>query len=90
MNPILTLALVALTVRYGLPLVTSSFDEGVVRWLWSGISFVLTPFSFVATWVDPYFSPISESVDTVGTAVLGLIPYIFIDAAYRRLIWRRF
>jgi hypothetical protein len=89
MNPFLTFALIAMVVRYGLPLVSDEFDEGIVGWFWLGSSYLLTPFSIIATYVDPYLSPFSEFVDLLGTAVLGILPYLIIDMAYRRMIWHR-
>jgi hypothetical protein len=88
-HPLLTLALIALPLRYGLPLATSGFAEGVLGLLWTSAAFALAPFSLVATWVDPYFRGFPEFVDLAGTLGLGLLPYAAVDAVHRRLVLRR-
>jgi hypothetical protein len=89
LNPLLVLALAALILRFGLPLVLSGFSEGVAGMLWTGASLWLRPFSLVATWVDPYLRGFPEYVDVVGTLLLGLVPYVVVDAVYRVLMQRR-
>jgi hypothetical protein len=88
-NHFLTLALIALPLRYGLPLATGGFTEGVVGLLWTSAAFALTPFSLVATWLDPYLRGFPEFVDLAGTLGLGLLPYAAADVVHRRLVLRR-
>jgi hypothetical protein len=88
-NPLLILALIALLWRHGVPMILSAFAEGVLGVVWTSALFVLRPFALVATWVDPYFRRFPEFVDVVGTLLLGLLPYVAGDAAYRRLTFRR-
>jgi hypothetical protein len=84
-NPVMTVALVAVVVRFGAPLVSDGFGEGALGALWTAAALALAPFSAVATWVDPFFSRFPELVDIIGTLVLGLVPYAAMDAVYRRL-----
>jgi hypothetical protein len=85
-NPVLTLALVALLILYGLPLVSSGLGDGFAGLIWAGAIFVLRPFSLIATWVDPYLRGFPEFVDWFGTLSSGLLPYVVADVIYRRFI----
>jgi len=83
-NPLLTVALFALVVRFGLPLVSDGFDQGIPGLIWAGAVFLVRPFSLIATWMDPHFRGLPEFVDLVGTLLLGLLPYAAVDVAHRR------
>jgi hypothetical protein len=83
-NPMLALALLSLLLRHGLPLILGGVTEGVVGLLWTSAVNALRAFSLVATWVDPYLRGFPEFVDWVVTLMLGLIPYVVVDALYRR------
>jgi hypothetical protein len=87
-NPVLSIAFVLLVLRYGLPLVSSGFQDGLAGLLWTGSNFWLRPFSLIATWVDPYLRQFPEFVDVLGTLLSGLVPYAAVDAVYRLLILR--
>lgn len=88
-HPLLTLALLALLWRHGVPILSSGFAEGILGAVWASAIFVLRPFSLIATWVDPYLRRFPEFVDILGTLLLGLLPYVAGDAITRRLIVRR-
>jgi hypothetical protein len=88
-HPVLVSAVVALLFRFGLPLVSSGFQEGFVGYIWAASTLWLGPFSLIATLVDPYLRGFPEFLDVVGTLLLGLVPYAAVDAVYRMLILRR-
>jgi hypothetical protein len=87
LNPVLVLVLAALLLRYGLPLTSNELTDGATGLVWTSATFLLRPFSLIATWVDPYLRAFPEFVDVIGTLLLGLLPYVAADAVYRRLVW---
>lgn len=84
-NPVLSLAAVALVIRYGLPLLLDGFSEGAAGLVWTAAAQFLAPFSRIATWVDPYLQPLPEWVDVATTLGLGLVPYMAADFLLRRI-----
>jgi imidazolonepropionase-like amidohydrolase len=86
-NPFLTVALLALLTRHGLPVAAGEgFGDGVVGLIWRGAVLALRPFNAVATWVDPWLRAFPEWVDVGVTLLAGLAPYAALDAALR---WAR-
>jgi len=89
-HPFLGLAIVALLFRFGLPgALPEGFSSGAVGGLWRLATWFLWPFSLLATWVDPQLRAMPGWVDAAATLVLGLAPYIVLDAVYRWLHRRR-
>jgi hypothetical protein len=89
-SPFLTVGVAGLVL--GLAWMGLSAELGAAfREHWSGRAALLVainllrPFSVVATWIDPYLRTLPEWVDVGVTIVLGLAPYLVLDAAYRRL-----
>jgi hypothetical protein len=70
-HPVLLIAFVALLLRFGLPLVSSGLQGGVVGYIWTGSTLWLRPFSLIATWVDGYLGGFPEFLDVAGTLLLG-------------------
>jgi asparagine N-glycosylation enzyme membrane subunit Stt3 len=87
-HPVLVIAFGALLLRFGLPLVSSGFQDGVVGYIWTASTLWLRPFSLIATWVDPYLRGFPEFLDVAGTLLLGLVPYAAVDVVYRVLTFR--
>jgi hypothetical protein len=88
-SPFVSLAVAALVIRYGFPLLGVGLAGGPAGWLWTGVAYVLWPFSIVATLIDPHLRGFPEWVDISVTLVLGLVPYAVLDALVRLPAIRR-
>jgi uncharacterized membrane protein YjdF len=89
-NPFLTLGLIGFLLFLIWTLVGTP-EAGAVAgvlliWPWRVLLF---PFGWVATAIDPWVGRGPEWVDWVATATMGLLPYLALDAAWRRLAPRR-
>jgi hypothetical protein len=89
-HPFLGLAMIAVLFRFGLPAAfPEGFSSGATGGVWHLATWFLWPFSLLATWIDPYLMAVPEWVEAAATLALGLIPYLVLDAVYRRVRRRR-
>jgi hypothetical protein len=85
-NPFLSIALLALAIRFGLPLAfADTLDSGLTGSAWGLAGAALGPFAALATWIDPFLRRFPDWVDSLATLALGLTPYLGLDAVIRHL-----
>jgi hypothetical protein len=87
-NPFLLLAIASYLLVQVWFMAPLEVQESLVsRVVFSAASVFLWPFRQLATWVDPHLRGFPEWLDVVGTGLLGALPYILADLAFRRT-WR--
>lgn len=89
-NPFLILAIASfLFVQLWFMAPPEAQEPFMARAVFSMASFVLWPFRALATWIDPLVRGVPGWVDILGTGLLGAVPYVVADVAFRRT-WRVF